>query len=69
MELKETVNVQSAQYWEMRAEEALSRAGQMRDRDAFTLMLSIAQRYELMAQRIAARQKAVTPASPGVRPS
>jgi hypothetical protein len=66
MELLDAVNVRSAQYWEKRAEEALARAGQMRDRDAFALMLGIAQRYELMAQTIAARQK---PGGLGSNPS
>ena len=59
MELKERVDVLSARYWEMKAEDALARAAEMHDPDAVSTMLGIAKRYELMARRIAERERAV----------
>ena len=50
------VNVRSWQYWQMRAEEALSRARGMHDPDAIDSMLDIAVRCERMARRIEQRQ-------------
>jgi len=60
VESKETVNVLSVRYWEMKAEEALACASQMHDAEAVATMLGIAQRYERMARRIAAREETPT---------
>jgi hypothetical protein len=46
----------TAKYWEDRAEEARRRADQMHDRDAQQTMLGIAEVYERMSARAAARE-------------
>ena len=46
----------TAKYWEDRAEEARMRANQMHDLDAHKTMLGIAQVYERMSARAAARE-------------
>jgi len=48
--------LRSSEYWQERAEEARARADEMRDSEARTMMLSIAQMYELMAVRAAQRE-------------
>ena len=50
------INVRQWQYWQARAEEALSRARSMRDPEAVDSMLDIAVRCERMARRIEKRQ-------------
>ena len=51
----EVVNVRTAKYWEIRAEEARTRASEMHDSAAIATMLDIALRYDRMARRIAER--------------
>jgi hypothetical protein len=53
----EPIDIRTARYWELRAEEARARASEMHDPLAIKTMLAIAQRYELMARRTAERQK------------
>ena len=52
-----SMDVGKAQYWEERAEEALARASEMHDPDAIATMRVIAERYKLMARRIAYRER------------
>jgi hypothetical protein len=46
----------TSDYWRERAEEARTKADQMRDATAKTIMLEIAQKYEAMAERAARRE-------------
>jgi len=46
----------SARYWQDRAEEARSRASEMRDDYARSTMLGLANMYDLMARRAADRE-------------
>jgi len=48
--------LRSAAYWEQRAEEARTLAGQMTDRDARTTMQKIATMYDAMAKIAANRE-------------
>ena len=57
----EPIAIRTAQYWELRAEEARARASEMHDPLAIETMLAIAQRYELMARRTAERQNPPKP--------
>ena len=45
--------LQTSEYWRERAEEARTKADQMRDPTAKITMLEIAQKYEGMAERAA----------------
>jgi hypothetical protein len=45
----------TSEYWRDRAEEARARAGEMRDPEAKTTMLRIAEMYDSLAERVARR--------------